>query len=231
MSITSVGTPSPVTNDTGPTIASAWGTGQARTAGNLLCALVSGGATAGGSPTSTLFSGSGWTKRVEASQADAFVALWTLTALGADAAPGFSDTASGGHAAMSVTLFELTDSGGTTPTVDTSGTAIGTGSTLTTTTSGLVAATGEFALGMVTEGDTFASSSNTWGASAPWTNAFHDSSLQFWHWVVGTLANPSSGATLSYAPTWTATSNTNAGLVAVFKPGLPIALQNALMVF
>lgn len=233
MTITSVGTPAaPATNTSGAPVTGVWGTGQNRAAVNLLVALVGAAGSGGGNPTTSLLNTTGWTKLAEAVQADACAAIWTRTATGGDAAPEFTAGISGSHQDMVCALYELHDSGGTTPAADTTGTASNAGtSPLTVTTAGNVTGAGEFALALIIEGDTIISSSNSWGASGSWSNAFTDGTVLFWHWVVGTQAGPASGGTLAYAPSFSNTANAAAGVSGVFTAGVPLVTQNALLVF
>jgi hypothetical protein len=237
VSITSVGTPSPVQNNTGDPITASWGTGQTRAAGNLLVALVS-GFSSGGAAATTLFSGTGWTKLDEGVgpnvPAGCVAAIWTKTAVGSDAAPGFSTSVSGFHQGDMVTLYELNDSGGGTPVVDTNGNNTGTNANpLAGTTSGNVSGSGEYAVAVATNGIGTVSSTNTWGTPGSWTNFSHDVPSTyangFGHWVVGQQSGPSSGSTLTYNPTWSFNANsptTAAVVVAVFKSNV-VALSDS----
>lgn len=235
MTISAVGTAATPTNNTSTSVtAGAWGTGQARTAGNLLVALVTASGDGGSGATSQNTGTTGWTKVAEALQGDSTDAIWTKTATGADAAPAFSCPSLSGNTAMAVALFELTDSGGTTPALDTKGTATGSGtSPLTTTTAQSVAGTGEYAVGVLSQGQSNEATLAGWGGSTGWTNQFIDATALRWHWNISTQAGPTSGAALSYAPTWSnspAVSNTSAAAIAVFKAGTPAVAESAMLV-
>lgn len=237
MSISSAGTPvSPTGSTAGDPIAGTWGTGQNRTSGNLLVALVTGFGSTGAGGTSQFTGTSGWTKQYEGNSAHSVAAIWTKNATGGDAAPSFLTNVSGTHQETMCALYELTDSLGSLPVVDTGGTATGASSIpLTVTTSGNVAGAAEYALGTQSNGNTFASETVTWGsAGGNWTTAFHDSSTLFGHWVVATQSSPTPGATLSYAPSYTYSSNSptdQAGAVLVVKGSIPPSTSRAFLAF
>jgi hypothetical protein len=232
VSISLVGTPSLVQNSTGDPITGAFGSGQNRSVGNLLVALV-GGMSSGGSGAVTLFSGSGWTKQFEGigtqAPAGTVASIWTKAATGGDAAPGFSCQLSGTREGDVVVLYELTDSGGTTPVVDTGGNNAGsTANPLAGTTNASVTASGGFGLAVALNGLGTIASSNTWGAVTGWSQAFKDANNNtfangFGHYVIGTNSAPASGSTLTYNPTYTYTSNaptTECIALIVIKPGV-----------
>lgn len=235
MTISSVGTPATPPNTTsGTVVTGTWGSGQNRTAPNLLVALVTASGSLSCGPTAQNTGTTGWTKVAEANQGASTDAVWTKPATGGDAAPSFSCSSLGGTTDMSISLFELTDSGGSTPAVDTSGTAIGSGtSPLTTTTGQNVTGGGEYALGLMSQGKSTTATLAGWGSSSGWTNLFIDGTSLRWHWNVSIQAAPASGAPLSYAPTFSntpATCDTTAGVVAVFKAGTPAVSESAMLV-
>lgn len=219
--VTPVGTPSQsASTGTGSpkTQAGTWGTGQTRTAGNKLIALVTAaGTTSAGAITEN--SALGWTKEQEGGGTFVKAAIFSKTASGSDTAPTFQSTIAGTSARsrMSVVLYELTQGSGT-PAVDTGGTAAGTSaSPLTVTTAGNIAGAGEFALAVQCILGT-TSAANTWGASGSWSNDFSDAVTAYNHSVDASQANPASGAALSYAPTHSYTTTGTAGAVLVIKP-------------
>src|ERR1035441_11001698 len=100
MAVTPVGTPVLTRAATG-SVSGTWGTGQARTAGDLLVAgLTAGGSTASAAAISTP---AGWTQITTigntATTANAWVAAYYKVAAGADTAPAFTATL-GGTGAM-----------------------------------------------------------------------------------------------------------------------------------
>lgn len=225
MSITSVGTPASPTAGSADPAAGTWGTGQNRSTPNLLVAIVGGFGSSGAGPTSQAGGTTGWTKIYEGNSTHCVSAIWTKAATGGDAAPSFNTNVSGTHTSVVCALYELNDSGGTTPVADTgNGGTGGTTSPETITTAGNVTASGEFALGSQSNGNTIVSQTITWGApGGSWTNDFTpEPSSHFGHFVVSEQSSPTSGSTLSYAPAWTYSSNAptdQSGVVAVFLPG------------
>jgi hypothetical protein len=230
VSITSVGTPSTptqVTSGTGTvTVAGAWSGTQPRAAGDLLVALVTCFGSTSAAATAQASGTTGWTKLREWGAATSCcTSIWTKPAAGSDAAPSFTSSIAGTSARtrLACGLWQLNDSGGSTPVVDVqnSGAGTGTSGTLTVSTVGSVAASGEYALACetATNGSNTAGT-NTWGTSGSFTNSFSDAASANSHWVMAILAGPASGSALSYAPTHTITSTNESGIIAVFKPGL-----------
>ena len=131
MTVSSVGTPALTaqTASNTPSVTAAWGASQARTAGNLLVAVVGGyGTTTSAVPAAP----SGWTlwnslfcqtAATGAQTTTTFVAYYVKTAAGSDAPPVFAATFTGtaADANLAAVLFELTDSGGSTPVLWTDG--------------------------------------------------------------------------------------------------------------
>lgn len=238
MSISAVGTAAtPTASTTGDPVSSAWGTGQTRSAGNLLIAVLAGFGSTSAGPSSQFTGTSGWTKQREGNSTHNVAAIWTKPATGGDAAPQFVTNVAGTHQAVTCALYELHDSAGSVPVVDTGGAGTGgTTSPLTVTTAANVAAAGEYALGVQANGNTIASQTITWNPpGGGWTNAFTpEPSSHFGHFVVATQAGPASGGTLSYAPPWSYSSNAptdQAGAVLVIAPGIPPANGDMFLVF
>ena len=228
MAVTSIGNPANAHSTTG-SVTGTWGTGQTRTAGNLLAAVVTAGASTAVLATSE---GSGtWSKVAEywnstTAAGHVLAALWTKTAAGTDAAPVFSSTEAGTAGGMDCMLFELNGANGTI--LDTSGSYSSSGSgtangTLTgmTATTGAVAAGGGYAIAVFAQER--AAGILTWadaGTGGYFTKLLDgngvSSRLQTY---VGIAAAPASGATLNDAGAFsTNTSAYGAGIVAVFQP-------------
>ena len=221
--VTSFGTPGMVRATSG-SVTGSWGSGQSRTAGNQLVALVTaGGSTASAAAISTP---SGWTQQVVTSNvattANAWVAVYTKTAAGSDSAPAFTATLSG-TVAMTVTLFELAAAANLNP-VDTYGTYASGGTagtlTLTATTSGNVSVAGEFAVTCFCMER--AAATNTWTHGSGWANAANDGTTNtVLHTAVDYYANPSSGSTLAETGSWaTETTAYGAGIILTVAPQL-----------
>jgi hypothetical protein len=221
MSVTSLGTPTQVRATAG-SITATWGTGQVRTAGDLLVAVVSATAT---TSTAAMSTPAGWTKQLEignTTTARARVALYTKTAAGADAAPVITSTISG-TATMTCTMFELVSALG----VNVSGT-YASGATaasltaMTATTSANVSHTGGYAVSAFAQ--EASASTNTWNSGTGWTNATTDgTTLSTGHAAVDFQANPAAGAALAETGHWTTNATAfGAGLVVVFAATSPL---------
>ena len=221
--VTSFGTPAMVRATSG-SVTGSWGSGQSRTAGNQLVAVVTaGGSTASAAAISTP---SGWTQQVVTSNvattAYAWVAVYTKTAAGSDSAPAFTATLSG-TVAMTVTLFELAAAANLNP-VDTYGTYASGGTagtlTLTATTSGNVSVAGEFAIACFCMER--AAATNTWTHGSGWTNAANDGTTNtVLHTAVDYYASPSAGSTLAETGSWTTeTTAYGAGIILTVAPQL-----------
>ena len=196
-----------MTRATSGSVTATWGTGQNRTAGHLLVAMVSaGGSTASAAALSTP---AGWTQQVVTSNvattANAWVAVYTKVAAGGDSAPAFTATLTG-TVAMTVTLLELAAANDLSP-VDTSGTygsggSSGTLSSMTVTTAANVSVAGEYAVTVYCQ--EAAAATNTWNGGGGWTNAANDGATSsVLHTAVDYQANPSAAATLSETGHWT----------------------------
>ena len=221
--VTSFGTPTMVRATSG-SVTGSWGSGQSRTAGNQLVALVTaGGSTASAAAISTP---SGWTQVAVTSNvattAYAWVAVYTKTAAGSDSAPAFTATLSG-TVAMTVTLFELAAAANLNP-VDTYGTYASGGTagtlTLTATTGGNVSVAGEFAIACFCMER--AAATNTWTHGSGWTNAANDGTTNtVLHTAVDYYASPSAGSTLAETGSWaTETTAYGAGIILTVVPQL-----------
>jgi hypothetical protein len=196
-----IGTPLPARTTASP-VTGTWGTGQSRTAGNLLVAVITAAAGTSAAATAQNAGTSGWANQAEAGNAataNARVSVWTKTAAGADAAPAFT-SALAGTAAMTCTLFEVASIDTTTP-LDTSGTyASGSGSgnvTFAVTTGAAVTQTGDAAISVFCQERTAAIL--TWSETGTgWASAYSDGATSsLGHTQVNTMTGVTQGATLS----------------------------------
>ncbi len=234
MAVTGFGTPV-MTRATSGSVTGSWGTGQNRTAGHLLVAMVSaGGSTASAAALSTP---SGWTQQVVTSNvattANAWVAVYTKVATGGDSAPAFTATLTG-TVAMTVTLLELAVANDLSP-VDTSGTygsggSSGTLSAMTVTTAANVSVAGEYAVTVYCQ--EAAAATNTWNGAGGWSNAANDGATSsVLHTAVDYQANPSAGSAATETGHWT--TNTTAygtAIIVAFgvqSGGLELFTNNA----
>jgi len=220
MAVTSFGTPA-MTRATSGSVTGTWGTGQNRTAGHLLVAMVSaGGSTASAAAISTP---AGWTQiLVEsnvATTANAWVAAYYKVAAGSDSAPAFTATLTG-TVAMTVTLLELAAANDLNPADTTgvygSGGSSGTLSAMTVTSAANVSASGEYAVTCYCQ--EAAAATNTWNGGGSWTNAANDGSTSsVLHTAVDYQANPAQGSTATETGHWTTnTSAFGAAVIVVF---------------
>jgi len=203
--------------------------GHTTTAGNLLVAAVTVAAATSCTATAT---SSSWSQAAghgieepNSTTAHARAAIWTLTALGNDAAPTFTSTLSG-TGAMDCMLLELTAANTTTP-IDTSGvfasgssTATLAAATFTATTTGNVAAAGEFAIAVFCQ----ERAAGIWGWTDSGTGGYFGALLSgnnvssVCQTYIGVAASPPSGATLNDKGQFsTDTTAYGAALVAVFS--------------
>jgi len=223
--VTSLGTPTMVRSTSG-SVTGSWGTGQTTAAGDLLVAVVS--AAAATSVTAIACSTSGWVLQQSSQNTPtsphAYVAVWTKTAVGSDAAPTFTTTLTG-TGAMTVTLLELPEGNQIAP-LDIAGTFASGASTGTL--SAMSAATaaanglGQFAIGAFVQ--EAAAATNTWNESGTgFTNVTNDGATSsVAHTAVDTNPGPGAGATITDAGHWTTNATAfGAGLVVVFLPILP----------
>lgn len=227
MAVSSVGTPSPQRVTTGFTSAAgAWGTGQTRTAGNLLLAVITGGNNGTANTWSVSENSSTWTQQLSignnaSGTSQCGLAIFTKAAAGSDSAPSFN-TSIAGTGACVVTLFEFSGASTATP-VDTSGIQQ-TGSTSATvnfsvTTSGNVAASGEYGISAFSQVRN--SALLTWTETGSgWTSLYEDAVTSVSHTQINTQSGPTSGSALSDAGHFsTNTSGWGAGAVVVIQPG------------
>jgi len=220
MAVTSFGTPA-MTRATSGSVTGTWGTGQNRTAGHLLVAMVSaGGSTASAAAISTP---SGWTQLLvesnTATTANAWVAGYYKVAAGSDSAPAFTATLSG-TAAMTVTLLELAAANDLNPADTTgvyaSGGSSGTLSSMTVTSAANVSASGEYAVTCYCQ--EAAAATNTWNGGGSWTNAASDGSTSsVLHTAVDVRVSPSAGSAAAETGHWTTnTTAFGAAVIVVF---------------
>jgi hypothetical protein len=215
------GTPA-LARSTASPVTGAWGTGQARTAGRLLVAVVTAGATTSAAATAQNTGTTGWAKQIEAGAASsALVAVWAKTAAGADAAPAFTSALSG-TAAMTCALFEISGVSTSNP-VDASGTAVPSGTvTFSVTTSALVAATGDAAISVFCQER--AATTVTWSESGTgWSSAASDGATSsVAHTQINTMTGVGQGATLSDSGQFsTRSSAVGAAAVVVARAATP----------
>ena len=202
--------------------------GRTTVAGNLLVAVVTVAAATSCTATATT---SGWSQAAghgieepNSGTAHARAAIWTKTAAGSDAAPVFTSTLSG-TGAMDCMLFELSSAVTGTP-IDTSGvyasgasTLTLSGSTITATTAGNVAAAGEYAIAVVAQ--------ERAAAVSVWTDTGTGNNFGVWlsgnsvssvlQTYIGSAISPPSGATLNDSGNFTTnTTAYGAAIVAVF---------------
>lgn len=230
MAVTPVGTPV-MTRATSGSVTGTWGTGQNRTAGNMLYAFVSaGGATASAAAISTP---SGWTQvdviGNTATTANAWVAVYEKVAAGSDAAPAFTATLSG-TAAMTVTLLELSGCLNAAPVqasgIYQSGGSSGTLSSMVTTT-GLNPTGGAYAVTIYTQ--EAAAATNTWNVGSGWTNLANDGTTSSVLHTAVDYQVPSTSSAVSETAHWTtdATAFGAAIVVSICPPaGLEVYSAN-----
>lgn len=222
--VSQVGTATTTSNTSSltPSVTGTWGTGQTRTALNLLVAVVTGygnnTAYLGDSP-------AGWALFDMGHGAIAngtnIAAVYFKTAAGTDAAPVFTAVMTGTAAdcRLDVTLYEYTDSGGGTPVLSTSGTAVGTSGTTLSTTSRLSVLTGSAALAVITVSQGTTAATATWTPPSGWTAGPNITASFRAQFAIWTLAAPTAGSALSVAlPHGRTTTTLLAGLILVISP-------------
>ncbi len=225
MAIAGLGIPVNTHSATG-SVTGTWGTGQSRTAGNMLVAIVTCAASTSVTATATA---SGWTNRIEipnTATAQVRAAVWTKTAAGADAAPVFTSTETGTAGGMDCMLFELQGANIASP-LDVegdyaSGATAGTVS-MTATTSANVSTAGEYAIAVFAQ--EAAAASLTWTDSG--TGAFTkllngNGATSVLQTYIGVAAGPAAAAALNDAGAFSVnTTAFGAGTVAVFTVAVP----------
>lgn len=221
MAISPVGTPGNTHSTTG-SVTGTWGTGQVRTAGDLLVAIVSCAASTSVTATATV---SGWTNRIEqpnSGTANVRVACWTKTAAGADAAPTFTSTETGTAGGMDCMLFELAGAN-TTTVIDTSGVyasgaSSGTLATMTATTAAVVASYAEYAISAFAQEAAAASLTWTGNAAGGFSALLGGNGVStVLQTYIGAAGNPLANSLLNDAGAFSVnTSAFGAGLVVAF---------------
>lgn len=208
-----VGTPVLTRTASGTSATSAYGTGQTKTAGDILVACVSTEATV----TTSITTPSGWTLlcggTVLSSGTSSFtcVGVYGKVAVGSDAAPTFTVGATG---ITEITLHELSGAG-LTPV--TSGTATGTsGTSLTPVTSGNVTSANSVGISVV--GNKHASNTDVYTVGSGWTSFNDGGTSGVGNGASDYISNPTNGSTLSEIMTFTRTFTSAAAIVAVFGP-------------
>jgi hypothetical protein len=227
MAIASLGTPVNTHSATG-SVTGTWGTGQLRTAGDLLVAVISAAAS-----TSVAATGgtAGWTKQKEqfsnTSSGPVLVACWTKPAAGADAAPVFTSTETGTAGGMDCMLLELQGAAGATP-VDAqgayaSGATAGTLSSMTCTTSSSATASGEYAISVFAQEAAAGNLTFTDAGTGTFTKLLNGNGVSsVLQTYVGARSAPVAAATLNDAGAFsTATSAFGAGFVIIFAVAVP----------
>jgi hypothetical protein len=205
-----------------PSVTGTWGTGQNRTAGNLLVAVVTayGNNTAflGDSPAGWMLFDGGHGALTNGTD---LAFTYFRTATGADAAPTFTavDTGTAADCRLDVTLYEYSDSGGGTPVLSTSGMAAGTsGATLTVTTR-LAVPAGSAALAVIVVSQGTTAATAAWTPPAGWTAEPNITASFRAQSAIWSLASPGAGSTLSAAlPKGRTTTTLQAGLIVVISP-------------
>lgn len=211
MAIVSVGTPVMTLGTSGTSATSAWGTGQGRSPGHFLVAVL--GIASSTANANTATAPTGWFTpangiRNNSTSSNATNYFWAFVATGGDAAPTFTLTTSG-TAASAVTLFEFTDvntatgpaggQGGDAQGTYASGATAGTVAITATSTTN-VTRPGEYALfGSTMER---AAGTNTWTPSV-FTNVVNNGTTNsIGHFAVDFLAPPLVGTNISPAGNW-----------------------------
>jgi hypothetical protein len=238
VTVSAVGTPTGITTSAGtnsPSAAGSWSGTQPRTAGDLLLATV----TAFGNTTAVLGTApAGWALVNAVIAGGTTITAWySKVAAGGDAAPTFTGTLTGtaGDSAFNVVLEEFSDSGGGTPVVVSTGSAVGTtGTTLAVTTDVNVPVSGCLAVAtiMVSQGTTAGTASFTTptGYTAPVTA--QTASLRAQMATYYSSSAPTSGAVASCTlpKGRTTTSEQAASIVLIAPPGTaagPMLVQHA----
>lgn len=201
------------------TLTGAWGSGQTRTAGNLLVAVVS---VAAATASTTIPTPAGWTKVTEVNNGTyARVATFWKVATGSDSAWSATVTFTTGSA--SITQWELSGADTTAP-IQTYGSGTATTGVCTATSTASVAADGSYGIaGFASE---MASASavyftpNSTGYGAQGNGLYPAStSTSRGHEGFSDSPNLSSGATTSATGTFSGTQAYKVGLVVVVQPG------------
>lgn len=226
MPTTEVGTPAALAAGSNRVTASpvtgTWNGTQTLTAGDILVACVTAQATTSCAATAQTNAGTvgGWVKQLEVGAGTkALCAIWTRIATGGDGAPAFSSTLSG-TGVMTCTLYELTQADAGTP-VEASGTVSSTGNiaAVSVTTSTALAASGEFAIGVMCHERGTAATRTVTATGTGFSLDTNDGSISsVGH--TGCIHNPtpSAGSTLTggISVTGTTTSSADAGILATF---------------
>lgn len=210
--ITAVGTPV-MTRATTGSITGTWGTGQNRTAGNLLVAVITAGGTTASSagiscstyPWEQL--GSSVANDPAGGASFAWTAIFVSSAQGADSAPAFTATLSG-TVAMTCTLLELQAAEGLVPqdliayySSGTSAAAL-TGMTVAAPAGRVTSVPGEYAFTVYCQ--EAAAATNTWNPGTGWTNLANDGATSsVLHTAIDYQANVANAVVLTETAHWT----------------------------
>lgn len=206
------------------------GTGSGIVAGDLLVAIVTAyGSTSLSAAIATATAG--WTEQVtETASTTNQTAIFTKIAAGSDAAPVFTATATGTAAAchITVTIYDLFDSSGGTPSVSTTGINTGTASPVAVTvgTGDTLVYAGSYALiaGQVSSGTT--SNTSTWTTPASWSAGTSQTTTSTAATANFFYAAPPTGYSFSASLAWTHTSATQfSAVLLVAQP--PAAAKTA----
>lgn len=232
MAVTQVGTPNaPVltTVVSGANVISPTFSGtQPRTAGDILVFCV----TAGNATSVTIPSApAGWSTAVSVGDSgtpNSMAAVYWKVAAGSDAAPSVTVTTGANAAGCEGYLIELTGAGAP----DVTGTHVvgtaGAVTTITTTTSGNVTATGEYAI-VVTNKQQSVAATLTYGVGSGFTNVASDAGTSLRsHSFFDVQASPTAGAAASDAATVTSSTATVASVIVVFGlavTGMPARIR------
>jgi hypothetical protein len=224
VAVTRVGTPATPASQLGsntPSVTSVWGTGQNRTAGNMLYAWVTlwGGTTAG-----VISTPAGWSVAVDAGVVgagpQARVVVFRKLAAGADAAPVFTATNSGTatNSRLVAGLEEFAGADPATPEGASGSVTAAAGTALTMATAGNVPVAGCYAFAACQIASS-AAATETWTQGAGFANAWTDGTgATRSHTAQDVNASPSAGAPCSDAGTTTLTIQVGIGVIIAVQP-------------
>ena len=202
-----------------------WPTGSTQTAKDLLVAVVS----VFGTSTVATFtcSTSKWAQVVSSATTTVNTTIWVKIAAGSDTAPTFAATTTGttGDQNLSVTLFDLYDSSGETPSILCTGTATGTsGGTISPKTNaggigntGIIGRTGSFGIAAAIIGQGTTSASTTW-STPTFVIAADQTTTSYSQAVVAYAGSLGTGSTQTVTFTHGRTTTYECGAIIVACP-------------
>jgi hypothetical protein len=224
VAVTRVGTPATPASQLGsntPSVTSVWGTGQNRTAGNMLYAWVTlwGGTTAG-----VISTPAGWSVAVDAGVVgagpQARVVVFRTVAAGADAAPVFTATNTGTatNSRLVAGLEEFAGADPATPEGASGSVTAAAGSALTMATAGNVPVAGCYAFAACQIASS-AAATETWTPGSGFTGAWTDGTgATRSHTAQDVSASPAAGVPVSDAGTTTLTIQAGIGVIIAVQP-------------